>query len=491
MLEQYQASVEQFVYFRKPPAKRPNYARLGALHPFQPAWDCLLGLRGSDCSDTGLPVRAASASNKQEPVDHTGDASLPTPARQEDIVLEATVPASVPSRPSAVKQRRARSAGAGGAGGGAGAAVEVTPHAPAGALTAATPASASAVSLSVSAVEAGAALMDMPPYLSQKAAKSGRPRVAPQAPNQPEFLVVRSLNSLRGLLPSASSVAGGVDEAWNVLDAVRALGYPGLVRVTVYMHKGVPDKHAMICLPLALDRLEYSRQGDQWHGPEEAPHRSPQSHERHNQQLAGLPSTNGVLVAGAGDAAGSTHDSTAPSPCVLTSCARQCVGYVTYGAQSLIRGLGYGEGFVSMEFARALFGSTAGAAAKLTGSVVPARTVTAVPAMRQISTSADAQGAAVAAVGDSSIDGKTNAAAARTGKRRLQRKDHVDTPHDELQVSGAVKPDDVPHRDKWRRGGPSSTDMPAADSDYSDPGFALLRNCNGPLYRPCSLRALM
>ena len=59
---------EQDTWERKPPAKRPNYERLGTRSPFRPDWEIVLGLRdpGTDADASTLPGEFVSAQREND-----------------------------------------------------------------------------------------------------------------------------------------------------------------------------------------------------------------------------------------------------------------------------------------------------------------------------------------------------------------------------------------------------------------------------------------
>lgn len=57
---------------RKPPAKRPNYTKLGSRSPWKPDWEVVLGLKSAETSDDLMPAQRGENGEEDEmDVDHT------------------------------------------------------------------------------------------------------------------------------------------------------------------------------------------------------------------------------------------------------------------------------------------------------------------------------------------------------------------------------------------------------------------------------------
>ncbi|GJE88273.1 POP1 and POPLD domain-containing protein [Phanerochaete sordida] len=76
----FRAYEEEDSWERKPPAKRPNYARLGTRSPWKPDWDVVLGVRGAHTDDSTLPGDFVPA---QRDMDIDGSDAEPAPPHQQ------------------------------------------------------------------------------------------------------------------------------------------------------------------------------------------------------------------------------------------------------------------------------------------------------------------------------------------------------------------------------------------------------------------------
>lgn len=325
MLAMHSASDQQFVYVRKPPAKRPNYAKLGCVHPFAPSWECVLPLSAPQC--TARFAVAESSGNSVDARAHSTEQATEKPDKLNRTVqrsaTDGPVPMQVDGTPSGDYTESKVSP--------VNACVFDVKHAAPGFST------DHKATASASAVQTQ--LLGFNPYISRKAAKSGRPlpTSAVQVFTQPRFSVARSVSQLREWIASRSSGAALAsasahdrgDAVLATLLAVHRLGVAGLVRVTVHASRGVPAPQSMICVPTEQDRVDFAATGKHWQGPVER-QPFPQSRPR-------------------------IHAASCDDPCLMKQCVRRCIGFVTYGAQSLLRGSGYGLGFVAIDALPALF----------------------------------------------------------------------------------------------------------------------------------------
>jgi ribonuclease P/MRP protein subunit POP1 len=97
-LSENRAAEEQDTWARKPPAKRPNYKRLGTRSPWQPDWDVVLGLREPTVEAADTDVDASTVPGEFVPAQRGTDLDMEVAGGEEaaqDVPAGETTDATI------------------------------------------------------------------------------------------------------------------------------------------------------------------------------------------------------------------------------------------------------------------------------------------------------------------------------------------------------------------------------------------------------------
>ncbi|XP_047698593.1 ribonucleases P/MRP protein subunit POP1 [Prionailurus viverrinus] len=297
-------------YKRRPPAKRPNYVKLGTLAPFCYPWEQLTQEWESRVQAQEKSLVASSPHGEESNLKREKVPCTPTPEKSDQLSDEVGMSLSSPSEPREV--------------------------------------------------------MD-----TERPAQMGTEWVTGPAATSSLLCVLRSRKSLKQLsawcgpssgprwaaqrTPSSGQQALTREACLSILDRFpRALVWVSLS----LLGKGSPEPHTMICVPAKEDFLQLS-QDRLYCGPHESKHSDPfkskirkQKEKKKIEKRQNRGCTVSEGPAGAYPAAGH-HALTlglwsGPLPDVTSHCSRVLLGFVTQGDFSMAVGCGEALGFVSL-----------------------------------------------------------------------------------------------------------------------------------------------
>ncbi|XP_043457390.1 ribonucleases P/MRP protein subunit POP1 [Prionailurus bengalensis] len=297
-------------YKRRPPAKRPNYVKLGTLAPFCYPWEQLTQEWESRVQAQEKSLVASSPHGEESNLKREKVPCTPTPEKSDQLSDEVGMSLSSPSEPREV--------------------------------------------------------MD-----TERPAQMGTEWVTGPAATSSLLCVLRSRKSLKQLsawcgpssgprwaaqrTPSSGQQAMTREACLSILDRFpRALVWVSLS----LLGKGSPEPHTMICVPAKEDFLQLS-QDRLYCGPHESKHSDPfkskirkQKEKKKIEKRQNRGCTVSEGPAGAYPAAGH-HALTlglwsGPLPDVTSHCSRVLLGFVTQGDFSMAVGCGEALGFVSL-----------------------------------------------------------------------------------------------------------------------------------------------
>ncbi|XP_036904149.1 ribonucleases P/MRP protein subunit POP1 [Sturnira hondurensis] len=295
-------------YKRRPPAKRPNYVKLGTLAPFCCPWEQLT----RDWESRGQAQEGSPSPPRGEESDLRGDEVpfVPTPEKTHQA----------PDK-EGTSLHDAREPGGG-----------MDAECPAQAGTAG-PSGQDATGSLLCVLRSRASLKQLSAWCGPRC---GRPRAAPRAPGRGQQAL-----SPEACLPLLHRFP-------------RALVWVSLS----LLGKGSPEPHTMICAPSAEDFLQLSR--DRLYcGPQEPKHSDPfkskirkqkEKKKTEKRQNHGCAGSEGLTVGGptVGHPALTLGLWSGPLPNVTAHCSRVLLGFVTQGDFSMAVGCGEALGFVSL-----------------------------------------------------------------------------------------------------------------------------------------------
>ncbi|XP_075405564.1 ribonucleases P/MRP protein subunit POP1 [Tenrec ecaudatus] len=294
-------------YKRRPPAKRPNYVKLGTLSPFHCPWVQLTQEWESGVLAQDESSGAPSPDSEERT---TGGGERPLAATPEDIL------------PLSVREL-----------GEPGDAMDVECLGQAGREPVQAQAAAAAAGGGLCVVRERKLLKQLSTWCGPSSGGSRTSRRAPARGQQD--LTREACLSILGPLP-------------------RALVWVSLA----LLHKGSPEPHTMICVPAQEDLLCLSRDG-RYQGPQERKHSDPFKSrllkQKQREKLAKRQGLRSAVPKGpAGEGPTPAHEGvtrglwSGPLPPVASHCSRPLLGFVTQGDFSMAVGCGEALGFVSL-----------------------------------------------------------------------------------------------------------------------------------------------
>ncbi|XP_019780639.2 ribonucleases P/MRP protein subunit POP1 isoform X2 [Tursiops truncatus] len=297
-------------YKRRPPAKRPNYVKLGTLAPFCCPWEQLTRDWESRVQAQDASSAASSPGGEESSLRRDVVPCAPMPGRTRQLSDDEGTPLNDSSEPKGVMDTdgpaRAGTEGVVGQG---------------------------ATGSLLCVLRSRKLLRQLSAWCGPS---SGNSRAAPRAPGTGQQELSR-------------------EACLSILDRFpKALAW---VRLSL-LRKGSPEPHTMICVPAEEDLLQLS-QDRLYCGPQEPKHSDPfksqirkqkEKKKLEKRQKRGCAASEGLAE---GDSAAGQQPLTlglwsGPLPVVTSHCSRVLLGFVTQGDFSMAVGCGEALGFVSL-----------------------------------------------------------------------------------------------------------------------------------------------